>query len=316
MSNSTRHLKEIKTWTPAGLQSRDLDSILTPVERSGRVDLPAWLRSGGNHEVHDVEIRPIEDVIPSVSLNEMLMNELEKKELSQKEKLPEVIEPIEIPDIKTEKSKDGRMTREVSLSRNLMEEEQRLRKLREENEIFWEELMKKEEDLRVQWDRAKDEGYRVGMEEGIARYEMEIEKIRASLGSGLERMTTKVREIKDNYMNAVTDLSLMIVSKVLGNAATENREMVFKYIKEALSYIDDEEKIILKLNPEDYDYLKENHSHFIDDFNSYRGYRVEATGEIKFGGCILEYSGGRIDNSLDTRFEQIKKSLESENENV
>ncbi|MBU1221338.1 hypothetical protein KKF34_02540 [Myxococcota bacterium] len=316
MSNTTRHFKEIRTWTPSGLQSRDLDSILQPVEKSGRVDLPAWLRSGGNHEVHDVEIRPIEDVIPSVSLNEMLMNELEKKELSQKEKLPEVIEQFEIPDAKPDKSKEGRMTREVSLSRNLMEEEQRLRKLREENEIFWEELMKKEEDLRVQWDRAKDEGYRVGMEEGIARYEIEIEKIRASLGSGLERMTTKVREIKENYMNVVTDLSLMIVSKVLGNSAADNREMVFKYIKEALSYIDDEEKIVLKLNPDDYEYLKKSHSHFIDDFNSYRGYRVEATGEIMFGGCILEYSGGRIDNTLDTRFEQIKKSLESENENV
>ncbi|MBN2725673.1 MAG: hypothetical protein JXR95_16535 [Deltaproteobacteria bacterium] len=315
---SSLSTNKVTHWKPSDVKSIELDSILhSHVSAGPRIVSPAWNGLKENTSVDQtVEIRPITGVIPNISVEEMMKIEVDNQELDRR---TSEVKPLPVEDHipqkpnRIEGKPKDKLTREQNISRNLMEEEQRLRRLREENEIFWEKLMKKEDELRLQWGVAKDEGYRVGLEEGLQKFELETEKVRITLASSIEHFSNGIKEIKSDYGDAVLKLSMAVIENIIGTHAEKYRESVFSYIKEALSYIEDEEKIVLKLSQGDYEFLKTEHAHFLEEFNNYRGYVVEPSADIETGGCILEYTGGRIDNTLDTRMKQILEKLDGKN---
>ena len=92
-------------------------------------------------------------------------------------------------------------------------------------------------------------------------------------------------------------------------AVKVDEELVLKIIREALSYLAEGIEIKVKVNPEDYNVLKDKISLITKHPERVT---LVAEGSISKGGALIETSLGVIDATLEKRWEKVLKALKNE----
>ncbi len=146
-------------------------------------------------------------------------------------------------------------------------------------------------------DRSKKEGYQAGYAEGQAK--------------GME-MLIQVKELRQKLFQdnekEMLRLIFEIAKKIIGREFRENDKAILNVIRLALSdAIGD--KIIVRLNPQDYQKIKKNEEEFFQSIEEGKSIVFREKDEVQAGGCIVETEIGTIDAQLDTQLSAIKKAL-------
>lgn len=132
---------------------------------------------------------------------------------------------------------------------------------------------------------------------------------------GLAQVTEKLvslERIKERfYEEAEPDaikLVMSIAEKVIGRIVLENKEMIHSVVHQALERAIGD-RILVKMNPEDYKRLMEGEHEFRDVVDRTRRLTFREDESIIPGGCIVETEVGTIDAQIDTQLKAIKKAL-------
>ena len=151
--------------------------------------------------------------------------------------------------------------------------------------------------VQEEMERSKQAGHEKGLQEGLQQ--------------GLE-MLHRVKELRqklfDNNEREMVKVIFQIAEKIIGREFSENDKAIMNVIRLALSDAVGD-KILLRLNPQDYEKIKKNEAELLQKIESGKTLVFREDDTVKVGGCIAETEIGTIDAQLDTQLNAIRKAL-------
>ncbi len=168
---------------------------------------------------------------------------------------------------------------------------------------------------------AKDEAYKKGRLDAEQDFKREIEKIKSEYASLIALFQNAVNQLIDKREKIwqeseleIIKLILTVSSKMVGDEISNNGKDVIKYVvKEALSHVSGKKIVAVRLSPDDAKKINLLEEMKLADPNI----KILEDGTITSGGCIIETDFGSIDCQIETRWEEIRKTLvENKNEST
>lgn len=171
------------------------------------------------------------------------------------------------------------------------------------------------------YEEAHNQGYQAGLEQGYQEgynrgNQAAQEEMQQALQSSVEKaqhlLKTAEQEAAQMMVAAerqIVELALAIARKILAREVEENPTTILPIVKEALSKVCEQEQIVVRVNPEDYEMVlmaKRDLQLMIGRDNAIS---VAADHTVNIGGCVVETALGTVDARLDTKLELVCKAI-------
>ncbi len=183
------------------------------------------------------------------------------------------------------------------LSTNLVKMQMQLEKQQEE----FEKVLQEAKESAFEEGRAA--GEKACREQMQARIEEQIERMRTSveaLEKSREIFLRKIDTIEEELIETALDLAKQVVAKEVQN---DSKEVALRLAKLLLAEVKEASNVTLKVNPNDYEYLKEHLGMEKD------GFEIVSDPAVGAGGVIIQSDIGNIDGEIMNRFERIKEAV-------
>jgi flagellar assembly protein FliH len=161
-----------------------------------------------------------------------------------------------------------------------------------------------------------EDGLKKGYDEGIKKAQNEIKKkaekinnIAGIFKKAIDELShLKTEQIKA-FLPEILKLSIKIAEKIVATKISLEKSLIIAIVKEALKSVPlNEEKVIIRLNPEDYNFLKENFKELeLDE----KMVDIEPSPDIRSGGCYIETISKEIDSTIEQKLKEIEDALSS-----
>ncbi|WP_034669548.1 flagellar assembly protein FliH [Bacillus methanolicus] len=166
-----------------------------------------------------------------------------------------------------------------------------------------------EQEKEVLTEQAKHEGYQAGFDEGrqkgFQEYKESIELARKVIDSAKK----DYRLILESSDKAILDLALKVSEKILGKTIDGNEEEFLHLVKRALKEAREYREIELHVHPIHYGFLLSQKEELLSIFPRETNFYIYPNEDLSKTSCIIESANGRIDASIDSQLEQVKKKL-------
>jgi flagellar assembly protein FliH len=158
-----------------------------------------------------------------------------------------------------------------------------------------------------------DKGFEAGKKSAIKIMENEFKKKLFSGVKGLFTLTENIRkefnDYKINLDNHIITLALAIASKIIKKEISIDNEMVISHVKEAINKIIGVDSLIIYINPNDEEILRNYKNEIIDKFDSIKDLSIQVNEKIEVGGCKIESRLGNVDARIETQLSVIEEAL-------
>jgi flagellar assembly protein FliH len=160
---------------------------------------------------------------------------------------------------------------------------------------------------------AEQQAHEKGLSEGIPKGR-ELEKKETLLSvQAVNALIYELSELKKNMLEAaeeqILQLVLAITQKVIHMEVKTNREIIQNVLKAAMRNIVDRENMKVRVHPQDFQYIQEIKSDFLQSFDGIKNIVFEEDSSILRGGAIIETIFGEVDARLDHQYNEIKSSM-------
>ena len=160
-------------------------------------------------------------------------------------------------------------------------------------------------------------GYKKGFEKGKKEAEEKYKKLEnvlkkdfqekiQSINTFLKNLEKESKELILNMDKEVLNLALNIAQKLILKEIERDPEILLRLIREALNYIAEGTELNIKVNPEEYKFLKENLLKYIPPSQKIKLIPDES---ISKGGIFIETSLGVIDATFEKRWKKLLETL-------
>ncbi|MDP8207015.1 MAG: FliH/SctL family protein [Candidatus Electryonea clarkiae] len=160
---------------------------------------------------------------------------------------------------------------------------------------------------------ASKDSYLKGEKEGYNKgYQAGTEEVAKTVESLLEVVQATHSATKDYFVKVEDQLAefAMTIAKSIVNDAAENyREVAVKLAGEVISEAIDKSKILLIVNPVDYETVVAARSKLKSVSEGVKDLEIESSVNVHPGGVILESKGGSIDATIETMIDEVHKAL-------
>ena len=155
-------------------------------------------------------------------------------------------------------------------------------------------------------EEALKEGERIGFEKAKKEYEQKVEELKAQYISSIEKVDTLYSECKnymENLKSELSDVSLEIAKEVIAKEISSDSKIIaYNLAEKLIEDIKNATNIEIKVNPKDYDYLK-------DKFADKSNIKISKDDAISEGGVVIFSEMGNIDGDIKTRMDKAKQLL-------
>jgi flagellar assembly protein FliH len=168
---------------------------------------------------------------------------------------------------------------------------------------------KQQEEFQKQLAQVKELSYKDGYNEGYNKAKSENEEeIKARL-SKLTESISKVEEVYKEYQHKAENIEKELVSVAIDIAeqvtakelSKNSKQIALNLTKELINDIKEATKIEVKVNPVDYEYVKEN--------INLEKVKVTPDNAISAGGVVILSDVGNIEAEIHERFKNIKENI-------
>jgi len=236
----------------------------------------------GTHKVEKYELKPLD---------------LEKN--SKKDETLKV-EPIDIKNIPEDNSNNK------ELIENLLKKSDELSSQLTKMQIQFET---QQQEFQKQLDEVTKLAYKDGYNEGYNKAKNENEKEIKERLSKLVESISKVEKVYDEYQNKAKNIekelvgvAMDIAEQVIAKELSKySKEIALNLTKELINDIKEATRIEIKINPLDYEYVKEN--------LQLEKVKITPDNTIVPGGVVILSDTGNIEAEINDRFKTIKKNI-------
>ncbi|WP_169907927.1 flagellar assembly protein FliH [Priestia abyssalis] len=165
-----------------------------------------------------------------------------------------------------------------------------------------------DERQRIAWE-AKQQGYqeglRQGKQEGMQAYETLLTEARAMI----ELTKQDYYSYMESSEEIILHLGLEIAEKIIGQQLAQDPEKLLSLVRTALKEVRDHKEIQLFVSVSSYPFIQGYKEELMALLNGEASLFIYPDGELADTSCIIESSFGRIDASVDSQLDEIKKQL-------
>jgi flagellar assembly protein FliH len=178
-----------------------------------------------------------------------------------------------------------------------------------------------DEHYRQMKDDAFREGFAQGHEQGYASAWEAQQKLMEEAKNLLEEAYITKEKVIASAEPFLVELSFAIARKIVCEEITLKPDQVLSIVKEAMTRVQESEKITICVPPEQFRFVQDKRSYLQTLLPSQTELIILPDYKIDHGGCIIRTSFGTIDAAIDTQLEAIRLVLlevgiESENSHV
>lgn len=160
---------------------------------------------------------------------------------------------------------------------------------------------------------AEREAHQKGLSEGIRKgRELQKEETLQSI-QALNVLIKDLSGLKKDMLEAaeeqILQLTMAIAEKVIHMETTTNRDVIQNVLKAAMKSIVDRENMKMRVHPQDFQYMLEIKSDFLQSFDGIKNIVFEEDASILRGGAIIETMFGEVDARVDHQYNEIKSSM-------
>lgn len=157
---------------------------------------------------------------------------------------------------------------------------------------------------------AYENGFAQGEKDGIELGEKKVLKVIENIENLFIEMSHLKKEILKQYEKEILDLIFAIAKKIVHHKIESDERIVKDTVLKAFELASEKSKIMLRVNPEDFDYIERLKPEFFSKFKELKSIMVTSDPSITRGGCFLETPYGDLDATVETQLEKIYQSLE------
>ena len=155
-----------------------------------------------------------------------------------------------------------------------------------------------------------EKGFAQGEKDGIELGEKKAKKITENIENILIEIShLKIRIVKQ-YEKEILELFFAIAKKVINRQISSDESAVKGTVIKAINLATEKSKIVLRVNPEDFEYIERLRPEFFAEFEELKSITATSDPSITRGGCFLETAYGDVDARVETQLERIYQSLE------
>ena len=156
---------------------------------------------------------------------------------------------------------------------------------------------------------AKQKGYNDGKQQADADASEEANRAAVELTSLILEIQNSQDKLIDDLESKILRLSLDVAEKIVNTTLDENKSDYISFVKNSVSRIKGENKIVVKLNEKQFDkYFSDETADILKD-NSLQEVMVISDDTLNPGGCIVECNGEIINSSVSIQLKNVKKTL-------
>ena len=157
---------------------------------------------------------------------------------------------------------------------------------------------------------AYEEGFAQGEKDGVQLGEKKALKVMENIENILTEMSHLKKELIKKYEKEILETIFAIAKKIIHLQIGSDGSAIEGTVLKALHMATDKSRIILKVNPEDFDYVERLRPEFFSKFEDLKSVVVNSDPSVTRGGCVIETPYGDVDARIETQLEQIYESLE------
>lgn len=175
-----------------------------------------------------------------------------------------------------------------------------------------EEIVESQEDyFKRQLDEARKQGFEAGKMAAFNELEKEFVKRLTQRAEQFENYQNAINEKLEEYEKSlesiVIELSFLFAEKIVKREIARE-SIIVDTIKSAANKLAGALKITIRLNPEDYEFLKSTNPNILAD-ESFSKISFEKDEKIELGGCMIESEIGNVDARINSQFAELKTKL-------
>ena len=104
-------------------------------------------------------------------------------------------------------------------------------------------------------------------------------------------------------------LAVEIARKLVHHEINENQEVVLNTVKIALYQLRDRQSLKLRVNPADYELLREHKEEIMSSCDGMRSVEILEDRRVEQGGCLIESDNGSLDARIETQLKEVERAL-------
>jgi flagellar assembly protein FliH len=156
---------------------------------------------------------------------------------------------------------------------------------------------------------AKAVGYERGLEEGQKSGYEEYRQLIQLACDTVEASKLDYYNHIESSEKVILDLGIIVAGKIIGKKISGNKEDFLSLVKRALKNARDYKDIQLHIHPNYYQFMLAQKEELVAIFPKEIDFYIFPDDELSEESCIIESENGRIDASVDSQLEEIKKKL-------
>jgi len=171
-----------------------------------------------------------------------------------------------------------------------------------------------EEEIAAIFQRAKEDGYAAGLQEGnaagyaegrqIAEFEVKAEVVR--IQALLSKLDQDLHEMDQQVADSLLELAVTLAQKVVAQALKLKPELIIPIVQEAIRNLPNAmQHPRLFLHPEDAKLILAHLNDQLEQDNLC----IREDEQISRGGCRIEASGSEINGSLEVRWQRVLSAI-------
>jgi len=154
---------------------------------------------------------------------------------------------------------------------------------------------------------------RTAYEEGHAEGAREFGVRSAECGVRLEETLADIgRQLDEFWISTEQELlklSVDIARKIVHREINENQESVLSTVKIALYQLRDRQSLKLRVNPAEYELLREHKEEIMSSCDGMRSLEILEDRRVEQGGCLIESDSGSLDARIETQLKEVERAL-------
>jgi len=170
------------------------------------------------------------------------------------------------------------------------------------------------EKLELLQKQAYEEGYNAGYKLGEKKaYEEKKQELTANnnaLSSIIELLTEPLKEIDDEIVQQLADLSMVVAKQVVRRELHTEQGEIVGIVREAMTALPaSTRKIILNIHPDDSELIRNAFSLGQEDDSDELRWKLVEDPMVSRGGCKLASENSRIDATVEARLNRVISTL-------
>lgn len=157
---------------------------------------------------------------------------------------------------------------------------------------------------------AYEKGFIQGEKDGFELGEKKANKVIENIEKLFNEMSSFKQEILKQHEKEILDLIFAIAEKIVHHLTKFDEGGVKEAVFNALNLAIEKSKIVLNVNPEDYDYIEELRPDLFKKYKELKSITVTSDPSITRGGCFLKTQYGDVDARIETQLEKIYQCLQ------